>query len=182
MLQNVCADSDSFEGTTHPVLLSSCSHPQPCCSELSRSVLYCGSSWWVRNKNWNNDLILFVQDSCLASSCFPTRCFAPSSGRPWSAPLHLPAPAIFATFPYNYFTIMHQTRHVPSLCCLAMMELIFKYTDNEKKEKPHHLDREVKMLINPIPDGYQKPKLSFLWWMCVCVWVIVPTASKSLLF
>ena len=68
--------------------------------------------------------------------------------------LHLPTPAIFATFPYNYFTIMHQTRYVPSLCCLAMMELIFKYTDSEKKEKPHHLDRQVKMFINPIPDGY----------------------------
>ena len=80
------------------------------------SVLYCGSSWWVRNKNWNNDLILFVQDSCLASSCFPTHCFAPSSGRPWSAPAPPAYPGHLRHLPLQ---LLHH--HAPDKVCPQFM-------------------------------------------------------------
>ena len=80
------------------------------------SVLYCGSSWWVRNKNWNNDFILFVQDSCLASSCFPTHCFAPSSGRPWSAPAPPAYPGHLRHLPLQ---LLHH--HAPDKVCPQFM-------------------------------------------------------------
>ena len=34
---------------------------------------------------------------------------------------------------------------------MPMMEMIFKYTDSEKKEKPHYLDRQVKKQVKTPP-------------------------------